>query len=333
MTKNLNRRFATYAWGVMAYNILVILWGAFVRATGSGAGCGSHWPLCNGQVIPRPEQVETLIEFTHRLTSGLAGILVIILLVWAFRAYPRRHGVRKAAAFSMLLILTEGLVGAGLVLFEWVGTNDSIGRVISMAVHLNNTYLLLAALSLTAWWATTIPRDRPGRILRAAPGRKAWLLGAGLLAMMVVSTAGAVTALGDTLFPAESLAAGIAADFSPTAHFLVRLRVWHPLLAILASIYLFILAATMLSGEKQVSIRYLGRALQGLLVVQLVAGLVNVLLLAPVWMQLVHLLLADMVWIALILLAATTLALPLPASEPIPAGTQQQPPQPALQDA
>lgn len=333
MTNMTNRRFAAYAWGVLAYNMLVILWGAFVRATGSGAGCGSHWPLCNGQVVPRPDQIETLIEFTHRLTSGLAGILVIVLLVWAFRAYPRRHGVRKAAAFSMLFIITEGLVGAGLVLFEWVGTDDSIGRVISMAIHLNNTVILLVFLTLTAWWATTIPRDRPGQILRRPFGRGVWLIGIGMLAMMVVSTAGAITALGDTLFPAETLASGIAADFSATAHFLVRLRVWHPLLAILTSIYLFLVTANILRDKPKPMVRNLGRIVQILLVVQLIAGFVNVFLLAPVWMQLVHLLLADLVWISLVLLAANTLALPFPAAAPQPAVPATQSAQPALHDA
>src|SRR5690606_20615724 len=107
----------------------------FVRATGSGAGCGSHWPTCNGQIIPRPEHIEMLIEFIHRLTSGLAGVVVLLLFIWAFRAYPKRHLVRKAAAFSLFFVITEGLVGAGLVLFEWVAYNDSIARVISMAVH------------------------------------------------------------------------------------------------------------------------------------------------------------------------------------------------------
>ncbi|MFN8454080.1 MAG: COX15/CtaA family protein [Anaerolineae bacterium] len=74
-------RFAKYVWTVLAYNLAVILWGAFVRASGSGAGCGSHWPLCNGEVIPRTPQMETLVEFTHRLTSGLALLLVIGLTI------------------------------------------------------------------------------------------------------------------------------------------------------------------------------------------------------------------------------------------------------------
>lgn len=300
-------RFATYAWAVLVYNILVILWGAFVRATGSGAGCGSHWPTCNGQIIPRPEHVEMLIEFIHRLTSGLAGVVVLLLFVWAFRAYPKRHLVRKAAAFSLLFVILEGLVGAGLVLFEWVAYNDSIARVISMAVHLNNTFLLLAALTLTAWAATAIPRERLTRLLPARLDRQGWLLIGGLLAMMIMSTAGAVTALGDTLFPAGSLAEGIARDFSPTAHFLERMRIWHPVLAVLTGAYLFVVATLIRNQPYSATIHRFAWTLQRLFGLQLLAGLVNVLLLAPVWMQILHLLLADIVWITLVLLAATVL--------------------------
>src|SRR5512139_2354559 len=113
-------RFAKYAWGDLAYNVLVVLWGAYVRATGSGAGCGSHWPLCNGVVVPRAPQVETMIEFSHRLTSGLSLVLIAVLVVWGFRVYNRGHRVRKALVASGVLIITEALIGAGLVLFGWV---------------------------------------------------------------------------------------------------------------------------------------------------------------------------------------------------------------------
>src|SRR5437764_4034200 len=78
-----------YAWVVVAYNILVILWGALVRATGSGAGCGNHWPLCNGQVIPLSPRIDTVIEFTHRMMTGGASFIVLGLLVWTFRATVR----------------------------------------------------------------------------------------------------------------------------------------------------------------------------------------------------------------------------------------------------
>lgn len=296
-------RFSKFSWGVLAYNILVVLWGAYVRATGSGAGCGSHWPLCNGEVIPRAPQLETLIEFGHRLSSGLALLLVVWMLIWAFRAYPAGHVVRKGASWSLFFIITEALVGAGLVLFEWVAHDASMGRVISMAVHLVNTFLLLAALALTAWWASG------GEALNLkGHGIQTWLFAAGFLFMLVLGISGAVTALGDTLFPSASLAEGLREDFSADAHFLVRLRVWHPIIAILTGTYLVFLAGLTAMFRANPTIRRLAAALVGLFVIQGIAGLVNLVLLAPVWMQLVHLLLADLVWLSLVLLAAANFA-------------------------
>lgn len=300
-----NKRFARYAWIVLAYNLLVILWGAFVRATGSGAGCGSHWPLCNGEVVPKAPDVEMLIELTHRVTSGLAGVLVVILFLWAFRAYRKGHPVRRGATLSLFFILTEGLVGAGLVLFEWVAEDASTARVLVMAVHLVNTMLLLASLTLTVWWAGGGPDVHLRRRDEAR-----WLIGFALLGMLVLSTAGALTALGDTLFPPDTLAGGFRQDFSPAAHFLERLRIGHPLLAILFGAYLIFVTRHLAAlRPSPVVARYAGLALL-LFVAQFLGGLLNLFLLAPVWMQLVHLLLADFLWIALVLLAASVLADP-----------------------
>lgn len=302
-----NRPFTTFAWGVLAYNILVVLWGAYTRATGSGAGCGSHWPLCNGQVVPRDPQIETIIEFAHRTTSALAGVLVIVLLVWAWRAFPRDHLVRRGAVLSLIFIIIEGLVGASLVRYEWVAGNDSVARAVIMAVHLVNTFILLGVLTMTAWWAATIdPGDTQPRSYLRRGEKKGWLLGGALLLIAIVSAAGAVTALGDTLFPAGSLRQGMARDFSPTAHFLERLRIWHPLLAIFSALYIFAMLGHILEADNPLA-RRLVRTVQILVAAQIAAGFVNLLLLAPVAMQLLHLLLADLVWISLVLLAAATL--------------------------
>jgi len=296
-------KFAKYVWGVLGFNLFVILWGAYVRATGSGAGCGNHWPLCNGEIIPRSEQLETLIEFFHRLTSGAALILVFILLVWALRAYPKGDLIRKGAWLSALFIITEALVGAGLVLFEWVAYDDSIARVISISVHLVNTFLLIASLTLTGWWASGAEAVKiEGR------GAAAWAIGIGLLGVIVLGVAGAITALGDTLFPALSLGEGFQQDFSPAAHYIVRLRVWHPIIAIIVGFYLIFMSGLIGMFSNLIIVKRFAWILIGLFGLQLVAGLVNLILLAPVWMQLVHLLLADLVWICLILFAASYFA-------------------------
>lgn len=305
-----SRPLVWYAWFVLGYTLLVILWGAFVRATGSGAGCGSHWPLCNGVVVPRDAQLETLIEFTHRLTSGLSGILVIILLVWVFRYFPKGHIARLGAVLSTFFILTEGAIGAGLVLFELVADNDSLARAYWISAHLVNTFFLLSVLGLTAWWVSG-----GRRFDLRQPGSEGWLLAISLLMMLLVGASGAITALGDTLFPSGSLAEGIRQDFSSTAHFLIRLRVWHPLLAVVTGLYLFISSPFVYRQRPTPQAATLRRTIQGLVILQLAAGAVNVLLLAPIWMQLLHLLLADLLWIALTLFAASILAEKAPARE------------------
>lgn len=309
------RHFVVYAWFVLGFAILVILWGAFVRATGSGAGCGSHWPLCNGVAVPREPATETIIEFFHRTTSALSGVFVLGMLAWSFYLYPKGHPVRRGAMLSTFFIITEGLVGAGLVLFELVAHNQSTARVYSMSAHLVNTFLLLGALTLTAWWATG---GRPIRL--RGQGKTGWLLAGGLALLIVLGVSGAVTALGDTLFPAGSLAEGIAQDFESTAHFLVRLRVWHPIIAIVTGIYL-VVASSAIYAEKPDRQTYLfSRALRILFLAQLIAGTINILLLAPVWMQIVHLFLADLVWISAILFGAAALSVEVTEMETEEAG-------------
>ena len=162
------------AWCVLAWNILVVLWGAYVRASGAGAGCGSHWPLCNGDVVPRAPRVETIIEFTHRITSGLALLSVGVMAVWAWRAFPSGSKVRKYALLSVVFILVEALLGAGLVLLRYVDKNASIGRAFYLAAHLANTQILLAMIALAGWFAARPPRSGAERPSDGAGWRCRW---------------------------------------------------------------------------------------------------------------------------------------------------------------
>lgn len=294
-------RFAKFAQLNVFYNLLVILWGAFVRATGSGAGCGDHWPTCNGEVVPRAPALETVIEFVHRLTSGGALILAVVLVVAAVRVWPKGSMVRRAAGATLGFMVVEALVGAAIVLLQMTAQDDSIGRAVVMGIHLVNTLLLLAAMVLTAWFAT-------GRPVPSISDRRAdaLLLGLAGVGMLVLGASGGVTALGDTLFPADSLAEGLAQDLSPTAHILVRLRVFHPLIAVLVGGYTLVVA--MLTGlSRAAPTRRAALVLVGLVIGQVVLGGLNVVLLAPVWMQLLHLLMADLVWITLVLLTVNVL--------------------------
>jgi len=292
-------RFPRYAWSVVAANLFVILWGALVRATGSGAGCGRHWPLCNGVVVPETPAAATVIEFTHRATSGLALLLVIALFWWSRRAFPKGHRARTAAGWSLVFICIEALIGAGLVLLELVGNNDSLGRAGYLAAHLLNTFLLLGALALTAHWSAERPcADPPSR------GGTGGLLGAGLVAILLLGMTGAIAALGDTLFPSQTIAEGFRADTDPAAHFLVRLRVLHPVLAILAGIYLSVMVWAVGRTRPALMQGPWGRVVTSLVLLQLGIGLTNLFLLAPTAMQLAHLLVADLLWIATVVYAS-----------------------------
>jgi heme A synthase len=276
---------------VLAYNILVVLWGAFVRATGSGAGCGDRWPLCNGVMVPRAPRIETIIEFTHRATSGLSLLTVAVLCLWAFRLFPRGHRARACAALSVVFLFVEALLGAGLVLFQYVEHNASAGRAAYLSAHLVNTQILLAMLTLTAWFGA----DPDSRAWRGAPK----VVVAALPVSIVVAVSGAIAALGDTLFPAASVASGMRQEFSQTASALLRLRVVHPVLAVVGGAVLVAAAVAAMRSGSAPAIR-MGGILVGLVLVQLGAGMANIALLAPVWMQIVHLLLADLLWVALV---------------------------------
>lgn len=307
MTK---RFFQRYSWFLVGYNVLVILWGAVVRATGSGAGCGAHWPLCNGEVVPQTQHLETAIEFTHRITTTLDGFLVILLVVFAYRLYGKKHAVFRWALAALAFIIIEGLLGRMLVVREWVADDVSVARAVVVAIHLLNTYILLATLTYTAWTAGL----KEKRILRGDKAANR-LLTIGILSVMIFSAMGAVTALGDTLFPAESLLSDVGKDFDPASHFLIRLRVIHPILAILTSGYLYFVVRFIQNRELGERVRKRGNWLLIVMAVQVLAGGFTVLTLAPLFMQVTHLLLADTFWISLLIFSAEVYTTPHRRSE------------------
>jgi cytochrome c oxidase assembly protein subunit 15 len=293
-----------FSWAVLAYFIAVILWGTLVRATGSGAGCGDHWPLCNGTVIQHSPRADTMIEFTHRLTSGISFFSVVGLLVWTLRATSRGHLARVTALLAVLFTVVEALLGALLVKLGLTAQSQSPLRAPYLALHLANTLLLLAALTLTAHLlGRTRGTTRNGIRLVAPAGAIA-----GILLVLVVGVTGSLAALGDTLFPASSLGTALQQDFSPGTGWLVRWRWTHPLVAVLASVFLIwilVRAARSSSiGHANSDNRKLSALVSVLLAAQYVLGVMDVALLAPVWLQLVHLLGADVLWAALVVLTA-----------------------------
>ncbi len=310
-------RFNRLTWVALGYNVLVVLWGAGVRATGSGAGCGSHYPLCNGVVVPRDVTTETFIEFTHRLMSGAALLLIIALVVWAMRLVRTAHAndesgllmkakrVRVWAFVALFFTLTEAAIGAGLVIYELVAKDDSVARAVWLAIHLVNTFLLLGALTLLAWWSAAQSSDE------AIVWRERGWMGASFVACLIgtllLGASGAIAALGDTLFPVKSLAEGLSNDLAGAKHYLVQLRVLHPILAGVMTILLSLAAWRVMRGAANERAKFFARVLLTIVGLEVFAGAVNVLLLAPVWMQIVHLLLADALWIALVLMVVAAL--------------------------
>lgn len=292
------RGFERFAWGVLLYTVVVILWGGYVRASGSGAGCGAHWPLCNGEIVPRAPAAATVVEFGHRVSSGLLGLMVLGLVVAAFRAFPRRSPVRWGVVAVGVFTLVEALIGRGLVKFGYVGLDTRVERAYWMAGHLANTFLLLAALALTLHWARggALPR------LRGA-GRGGVLVGLATVGLLVLGASGAVTALGDTL------ALG-GLDGDPVVAALVGLRLYHPLLACLV-VGLFAGAVfAVRRADAGGRAAFLGLVTLALMGVQLAVGLVNVALRAPIPLQMLHLLLTDAIWVGAVFFAAEALAAP-----------------------
>ncbi len=233
-----------------------------------------------------------MIEFTHRCMTGGATFAVIGLLVWVFRSTEKGQAARAVAIASGLLLINEAFLGALLVKLGYVTGNQSLGRVVMLSVHLSNTLLLLGALTLTARLLGTGQRWRE---MRVHGGEMVWAI-AGLGATLLVGVSGSLAALGDTLYPSVNLRAAIAADFSRTAPMLLRVRWVHPASAVAAAVFVvWLLATAWRRGESR-----LVRVITGLLAMQFVLGAADVLLLAPVWLQLVHLLGADLYWIAMV---------------------------------
>lgn len=300
------------AWGLLAYNLVVIVWGAFVRASKSGDGCGTHWPSCGGELVPTTGHIPTWIEYTHRISTSILVPIIIGMLVWAYRAFGSKsltpnRSVIKGAWTVLGFTLLEGAIGAALVKFGLVANNSSTMRAFVLSTHLASTFLLLAALSLTALWSNGVAPMKWRDLIGRDAGKLGWSLFAALAATMVLGVSGAVTALGDTLYPSTSLMHGLQQDFSPTSHILIRLRVWHPFIAIAVSIGLLYVAARAKRENPSPLTKQFAIVLPIWFAAQLAVGFLNLLLLAPIWMQLIHLLMADIGWLALVGLTAAAL--------------------------
>ncbi|MEO6775863.1 MAG: COX15/CtaA family protein [Kofleriaceae bacterium] len=299
------RRFRLFAYAVLCVNLAVICWGAYVRSSGSGAGCGNHWPLCK-QAAGSGEH--HLIELLHRLTTGAAGVLVAVLVVIAFRSFARGAPVRKAATAAALTYVLEALIGAAIVKLGLVAYDPSIAHALAVAIHFVNTLVLLASLALVAWFAET-----PGPVQLRSRGTLSRLLAATIGAILLLAMTGAVAALADLIFPVDSFREGLQRDFSAGAATLLRLRMIHPVLAVVVSLLIVATYRVASRGAGGPHTPLLARWLGVCFLVQVALGLLNLGFAAPTILQMLHLLGADATWISLILLAASALVMPVDA--------------------
>lgn len=289
---------ARFAWTALYWNVAVVLWGAYVRATGSGAGCGNRWPFCDGDVVGASAKAQTIVEFTHRMTSAISLLIVTGLVVWCWRETRKGDWARYSALLAAALLANEALLGAALVLLKHVASDQSIGRVLFLGLHFGNTLLLLAALSLTAVWLS----NGSGNFTFIGKRREISSVGLGLLATMVTGIAGAVAALADTLFPSTSLRSSLMKDFGSVTPALLHFRLLHPAAALITASYVLWVLLKGFAIRNRFSRSAI--ALIILFFVQVGVGMTNVLFLTPVWLQIAHLFLADVVWVLLVLASA-----------------------------
>ena len=293
-------RFTKFAWGLLVYNLLTVAWGVYVRASKSGDGCGSHWPLCDGDSHPMMGGIARLIEKSHRLSTGLVGVLAIILIVWAFRKFEKRHLSRKAASVVMALTLAEGLIGAALVKFQLVTENESSSRALVMGFHVISTFFLMGAIAVTA-----LASMGHNKLRLRGQGSVAWMLTVGALCMMLLGVSGAISALGHQLRPVDNV---LLEATRPTAFWMVKLQPFHPLISITVGLYLLLVAGLMHHLRPSPLVQKAAKWMIVLYGAQLALGLINIYSKAPIGIQMLHLAIADLNWVSLVCLAVFTMS-------------------------
>ena len=292
------------SWILVVYTLLIIAWGAWVRISGSGAGCGDHWPLCHGTAVPLGAEWRTWIEVSHRYSTALFGILVIAQIAFIRTLMPSGHPARRWVWLTLLLTISEALIGRFLVKQGLVNESQSIYRLVVMPLHLLNTSLLLCAEVATAESlrsglcnSSTIYSHSN---IYSHSKRRTLHIYALAIAVIALLISGAIAALGSHLMPSQSLLDGLQHDLSLDAHPAVRLRVLHPLLGLLIpmGLWLFItFSANDTSTPQAVAAR---KHLLWALAITVLIGISTLGLLSPTWLKLLHLTAANL----LVILAA-----------------------------
>lgn len=302
----------------LSYLILVIVFGAYVRAGLHGDGCGRSWPHCGNTIVPDGSSVSAIIEFTHRTTSTLSGLIALAFVFWA-RKIDRKGGyLRKSAMGALVFTVVAGLIGASLVLFEWVTTDKSVGRAITMPLHLINTYFLIASVALMAYFSgggKSFSFKNQGSI---GTGLR-WALGG----MFVLGMTGALSAMGRTAFSTNMESVNtfmerITLHIGENAPALLKGGATHPLIATSVAVIVIMVVYLVMHRRESPEVKRWGQATVGLFLIQMVFGIINLVVSAPLWMQMTHLTIALADWLCLVMLVAHALKVQEPATTSAP---------------
>lgn len=278
--------------GLIYYSVFVIIWGAWVRISKSGDGCGEHWPLCHGEWVPSQKPIATWIEFSHRISTGIYGILILIFVIMAFKRHNR--AVKWGSLFVLFFTITESLIGAQLVLKGLVGSDASLARAYWMGVHQVNSMLLTGSLVL-CYDFIRFPDLIGFRKSLLSISKYSGLC----LFLIVVASAGALAALSGTLFPSTDLLLGFMKDFSQDSHIFVRLRASHPMLA--CSFALVIFYSLGFQKERTELFKTRSRNFMALTALAVMIGFVTLLSLSPSALKMIHLGMAHILWMYFLL--------------------------------
>ena len=267
-------------------SILSILAGAFVRATGSGDGCGSTWPTCKGKIIPQLSDSSEVIEFSHRSISGILLIVTLIIFIKS-RNMSKGTIVRTTVNFLTFFVIFEAAIGAVIVLYEWVGLNSSLPRIIAVPIHLVNTFGLLACYAVLY----KVLLNNFKNIKQLWDRRFVFVA----FLFLLSGATGSITALADVLFPSASFYEGLMEDFDRTSELLTRLRILHPIVATGLSVAL-IIESRKIQKDYKIDVKFL----QLLVIVAVTLGVLNVLSNIVLLLSIFHLAIADLLWITYI---------------------------------
>jgi protoheme IX farnesyltransferase len=306
-----NKNFASFAWFTLFYNLLVVGWGVYLRAMKYGDGCGSNWPLCNGPKDPLRGPVATLIESSHRISTELAGLIAVGLVIYAARAFGKGHLAKKFTGVALLFTIVEALVGRHLVVKGLVTSNDTLERAFWMGAHVLSTFMLVGAIAMAALSASNI---RPIKL--KAQGTAGWLLTFGFVGTMLLGVSGAISAFGHQVRPDV---AGLSEMMKPSAFWASKLAVAHPVGSASIGLYLLLMCGLIQHLRPDPFVKNSARLLIGILVTQMAIGGLNIFLKAPVTLQMMHLVLADLNWISVAVLALAAFGVGIEPVEARPA--------------